>query len=75
MTQTMSNQKPQLWKTKKLSLAAYAKVFGAELKDVSGREFTLSSETPKSEWETRFVNSESSRFNNELIGLNELRRG
>lgn len=70
----MIDNNKQQWKTPKLGLAAFAKLHGATVLSVDGRDFSMLSEETKSECELRYANSEANRFNIELIGLNELRR-
>lgn len=61
-------------KTDQLGLAAYIKTQGAALTSVEGRSFIFESETEKREWEVHYAQSAESRFNAELIMLNQLRK-
>lgn len=71
----MTEQNTQQWKTNRLGFAAYAKLKGATFIGVSGRNFTFESAKPLSDWEVEYANSDERRFNDELIGLNQLRKG
>jgi hypothetical protein len=61
--------------TRKLGLAAYLKIKGAQLveKNPEGFHFESSVKTKK-QWEVEYANSEAALFNSALIELNQLNR-
>lgn len=63
------------WETDKLGLATFAKCKGAVVSGVRGRLFLMKSEKTEKEWAIEYANSPESDFNNNLISLNEMRRG
>jgi hypothetical protein len=65
------------WETPQLSLAAFAICQGARLIGLmnNGQVFKLESNDTKSEVTVKFMGSDESKFNMNLIQLQNLRRG
>lgn len=71
----MTDLTTQKWKTNRLGFAAYVKLSGAKVVGVSGHYFEFESTKCLIDWEVEYANSDERRFNDELIGLNQLRKG
>jgi hypothetical protein len=58
--------------TRKLGLAAYMKMKGAQLLGIEGRYYQFDTDRVESSWETEYLNTESYRHDCELMGLRKM---